>query len=170
MNGDHWKRGSFLFETLFHSSRYEFRLSRYRRVKRKVIFLIVCHLRSCLDCTDPLSLFLSILEEYAFPGKKYRSLNPFVISFLRESMMKIFNICLRSFYAKQRRCFYVFDVANHFLAKLFDTYIFINQWKRFEDEIYFYEYGRCTILKNGSWFIISLYTSVSSYLLFKLDI
>ena len=58
-----WKRGSFLFETLFHSSRYEFRLSRYRRVKRKVIFLIVCHLRSCLDCKDPLSLFLSYPNE-----------------------------------------------------------------------------------------------------------
>ena len=35
---DRWKRVTFLFETLFCLSRYNFRLPRYRRVKRKVIF------------------------------------------------------------------------------------------------------------------------------------
>ena len=34
----HWKRGIFLFKTPFHSSRYDFRLPRYRRAKEKVIF------------------------------------------------------------------------------------------------------------------------------------
>ena len=31
------KRGTFPFKTLFHSSRYDFRFSRYRRVKESVI-------------------------------------------------------------------------------------------------------------------------------------
>lgn len=35
---DHQKRGTFLFKTAFHLSRYDFRLPRYRRVKKKVIF------------------------------------------------------------------------------------------------------------------------------------
>ena len=35
---DHWKRGTFLFKTLFELFRYDFRFPRYRRVKRKVIF------------------------------------------------------------------------------------------------------------------------------------
>ena len=35
---DHSKRGTFPFKMLFHSSRYDFRFSRYRRVKETVIF------------------------------------------------------------------------------------------------------------------------------------
>ena len=35
---DRQKRGSFLFKMLFHLSRSDFRFSRYRRVKRRVIF------------------------------------------------------------------------------------------------------------------------------------
>ena len=35
---DRWKRGTLPFKTLFHLSRYDFRLPRYRRVKQKVIF------------------------------------------------------------------------------------------------------------------------------------
>ena len=35
---DRWKRGTLLFKTLFHLSRYHFRFPRYRRVKRRVIF------------------------------------------------------------------------------------------------------------------------------------
>ena len=35
---NHSKRGTFPFTTLFHSFRYDFRLSRYRRAKRRVIF------------------------------------------------------------------------------------------------------------------------------------
>ena len=35
---DHSKRGTFPFKMLFHSSRYDFRFPRYRRVKKKVIF------------------------------------------------------------------------------------------------------------------------------------
>ena len=36
---DHWKRGIFLFKLIFDLSRYDFRFSRYRRVKKRVIFL-----------------------------------------------------------------------------------------------------------------------------------
>ena len=35
---DRWKRGTLPFKTLFHLSRYDFRLPRYRRVEQKVIF------------------------------------------------------------------------------------------------------------------------------------
>ena len=35
---DRWKRGSLLFKTVFGPSRYDFRLPRYRRVKKEVIF------------------------------------------------------------------------------------------------------------------------------------
>ena len=35
---DGWNRWTFFFKTLFHLSRYDFRLPSYRRVKRKVIF------------------------------------------------------------------------------------------------------------------------------------
>ena len=35
---DRWKRRILLFKTLFRLSRYDFRLPRYRRVKRMVIF------------------------------------------------------------------------------------------------------------------------------------
>ena len=35
---DHSKRGTFPFKTPFHSSRYDFRLPRYRRAKTRLIF------------------------------------------------------------------------------------------------------------------------------------
>ena len=35
---DRWKRGTLPFETLFGPSRYDFRLPRYRRAKKEVIF------------------------------------------------------------------------------------------------------------------------------------
>ena len=35
---DHSKRGTLSFKTPFHSARYNFRLPRYPRVKKKVIF------------------------------------------------------------------------------------------------------------------------------------
>ena len=34
---DHWKRGTLPFKTLFHLSRYDFRLLRYRRVKKRIL-------------------------------------------------------------------------------------------------------------------------------------
>ena len=34
---DRWNRGTLRFKMLFDSFRYDFRLSRYRRVKRRVI-------------------------------------------------------------------------------------------------------------------------------------
>lgn len=35
---DRWKRGTFFFKMPFRLSRYDFRFSRYRRAKGKVIF------------------------------------------------------------------------------------------------------------------------------------
>lgn len=67
------KRGIFLFKMPFHLSRYHFRFSRYRRVKRRVIFNLflfpsLFRLLGSLARTWPAWKSVRV-----FPRKKYRS-------------------------------------------------------------------------------------------------
>ena len=96
---DRRKRGIFPFKTLFGLSRYDFRLPRYRRVKRSVIFnrfypsfLSLARLTD-LSQTEgkrrfvEQSRYIRFLEDrkHAFPGKKSGSLGRGPIRNLRYS-------------------------------------------------------------------------------------
>ena len=65
---DRWKRRTFPFKTLFHSSRYDFRLPRYRRAKTRVIFNRLSI--SILVAYSDLSLAPRLPDLSQTPGKR----------------------------------------------------------------------------------------------------